>query len=203
MLFGLFRRLLGARDGASRVEQVADHVWLSSEAKFRGIRKEFEQRSAAGASMIALVAHFPDVLEDLEHIAAEHTGRASVRAVLARQLSAGDTARLPPGESRVLDLIVAERHPLASEDDALLELARSLPFRCRIAYHVSLEDPVMEAFKVESIRALLDRLGATDEEAITHPLVTRSIRRAQERLEADAAGRSDAPSAAEWLQRNR
>jgi hypothetical protein len=198
LLGGLFG---GGRTG-SKTELVDDHVWMSHRAKLRGIRKELAKQTASGTTLIALVAHFPDLLTELEGIANGYDGPASVRALLAGQLSPDAARRLPLRESDVVEVIVAERHPLASSDEKLREFAEALPCRSRVVYHVSLDDAVLRASGSDKLRGVLDRLGATEDEAITHGMVTQSIRRFQQRTEARAKDRSDAGSAAEWLERN-
>jgi hypothetical protein len=200
MVLRALRKLFGG--APSRMEAIPDRVWLTREAKLAGIRRELREQAEAGASMIALVAHFPDVLEDLRGVAAEYEGAAAVRALRGAQLTSSAAGRLPVGEADLLAVIVAERHPLASVDDALADFARALPSRSRIVHHVSLEDAVMRSFGSGSLRTLLDRLGATEDEPISHPMVTRSIRRAQERMESRSGARFEAASAAEWIERN-
>lgn len=202
MVHRLLQGLLGRKHTTSRVEVIADHVWLSREAKLAGIRRELQDRTVDGTKMVALVAHFPDVLDDMQEIASEYAGSASVRPVLSRQLSSRAAGGLPLRESDVVALIATERHPVASMDDALIEFAEALPCRCRIVYHISLDDPILRFAGGESIRGTLDRLGATEGEAITHDMITRSIRRAQQKIESRAVDRFDAASAAEWIERN-
>jgi preprotein translocase subunit SecA len=51
-------------------------------------------------------------------------------------------------------------------------------------FYLSLEDDLMRLFGSERIAAVMDRLGAQEGEVITHRMVTRSIERAQKRVEA-------------------
>jgi len=50
-------------------------------------------------------------------------------------------------------------------------------------FYLSLEDDLMRLFGSERIAAVMDRLGAEEGEVITHAMVTRSIERAQKRVE--------------------
>jgi preprotein translocase subunit SecA len=50
-------------------------------------------------------------------------------------------------------------------------------------FYLSLEDDLMRLFGSERIAAVMDRLGAEEGEVITHGMVTRSIERAQKRVE--------------------
>jgi preprotein translocase subunit SecA len=51
-------------------------------------------------------------------------------------------------------------------------------------FFLSLEDDLMRLFGSERIARVMDRLGVEEGEVITHPLITRAISRAQERVEA-------------------
>src|SRR5437867_783595 len=50
-------------------------------------------------------------------------------------------------------------------------------------FYVSLEDDLMRIFGSDRISGLMGRLGMTDEEAIEHPLISKSIERAQKQVE--------------------
>ncbi len=50
-------------------------------------------------------------------------------------------------------------------------------------FFLSLEDDLMRLFMAERIAKIMDKMGAEEGEVITHPLVTKSIERAQKRVE--------------------
>jgi preprotein translocase subunit SecA len=50
-------------------------------------------------------------------------------------------------------------------------------------FYLSLEDDLMRLFNSERIAAIMDRMGIEEGQVITHPMVTRSIERAQKRVE--------------------
>ena len=50
-------------------------------------------------------------------------------------------------------------------------------------FHLSLEDDLMRLFGSDRIAKVMDRLGAGEGEVITHPMVTKSIERAQKKIE--------------------
>jgi len=50
-------------------------------------------------------------------------------------------------------------------------------------FYLSLEDELMRLFGSERISRVMDRLGVEEGEVITHPMITRSIERAQKRVE--------------------
>lgn len=202
MVLRLIRRWLERGEASSAVEAHQDQVWMSTAAKFDGLRRALSEESATGAAAVVLVAHFPDVLLRLREIAAEHSGPIRVGAVLARQLSMEHVQAVSVNPSAVVTFLIAERHPLKSVDDELIRFVSALPCRSRVAYHVSLEDPLMQRFGVDSIRSVLDRLGAAEDEPITHKLVTRSIERAQAEFGNRSVGAGEAQSAEEWFERH-
>ncbi|HDQ00051.1 MAG TPA: preprotein translocase subunit SecA [bacterium] len=50
-------------------------------------------------------------------------------------------------------------------------------------FYLSLEDDLMRLFGSERIAGVMDRIGIQDGEVITHPMITRSIEKAQKRVE--------------------
>jgi len=201
MILRRLRTVLGGGTPESRVEVLPDRVWISARAKYDGIRRVLEHGLAHDVAAVGLVAHFPDVLAELERIVADH-GSPNARAFLARRLSADAARDLPLAESVTIELIVAERHPLRAVDDELVEFASALPCRCLIMHHLSLDDPLMRRFAAGSVGALLERMGAKPDEPIVHTLIDRSIRRAQEKIAADVRAPMEAASAADWMERN-
>jgi len=198
---GLLDFLFGGRKRA-RAEELTDRLWMTSDAKFDGLRREAITRSTGGADAVLLVAHFADVLARLEGIVGQHSWAVPCRAVLASDLSRELAFAARLDESAVIDILVAERHPLPSVDDELAEFARALPCRCRIVHFLSLEDAVLKAFVGEQVRGMLKHLGMKDDEAIESAMVSRQVRKAQQRIEGRSFGSSRAASAAEWLQKN-
>lgn len=198
---GLFNSLFGSKP-ASTVEVVHDRIWMSQQAKLNGVRRELAERSGAGDVAIVLVGHFADTLEQLNAIVAEYQGGTPVMATLAEKLSTDIAARLNLDEKATIDLIVAERHPLVSVDDKLLQFAQGLHCRCRVAHYLSLDDPLLRLFSGEWVKSVLQKLGMTENEAIESSMVSRRVREAQKKIEAHAFGNSKADSAAEWMEKN-
>jgi hypothetical protein len=149
----------------SNVEVVSDRIWLTKAAKFAGISGEVSD-SLAGSDApdaIFLVAHFQDCLNELGPLA-ERAG-FDANQVMATKTDALAGRHAPVGlhESQTILIVPAERHPLRSHDDAIADFARSLPCRCRLVFHISLEDPVMQLFAGEWVQNLLKQLGMSDE----------------------------------------
>ncbi len=82
-----------------------------------------------------------------------------------------------------LFVIGCQRHEARRIDDQLAGRAGRQGDPGEAQFFLSLEDDLLRIFGGERLASLLDRLGVQEGEAITHPLLTRAIRRAQKRVE--------------------
>ena len=195
-MMGMFDFLFGNKPQTT-MQVLNDRIWLSQNAKINGIKQQIRQQT--DSATILLVAHFEETLQQLRTITADHQ---PVHLVLAENLTSDITSRINTDESATIDLIVAERHQLKSADDALMSFAEGLPCRCRLAYHLSLEDPLLKLFVGEFVEKMLESLGMKEDEPIESQMVSRRIKAAQQKNEERAFGNSRAFSAAEWLELN-
>lgn len=197
---GLFDWLTGKKD---KVKIAEDRIWLTQEAKIAGIGREVAQAitNPAAPSVVIVVAHFKHCLEQLRTVIAGLYGDR-VLVTCADDLAGRTPTDMAADESRSILIVVGERHPLPSHDESVLDIARSLSCRCRIVYHMSLEDAVLKRFSGEWVEGVLRRLGMKEDEAIESRVVGRRIRAALKRIAANATGDLPANSAEEWLERN-
>src|SRR5690625_483879 len=82
-----------------------------------------------------------------------------------------------------LHIIGSERHESRRIDRQLRGRAGRQGDPGSSQFFLSLEDDLMRLFGSERIASIMERMGAQEGEVITHPLVTRSIERAQRRVE--------------------
>ncbi len=199
---GLLSLLFGEKP-PSNLEVEPDFVWLTREAKFNGVRRDLLNKSNSRSAAILLIAHFDDVHSELERIVGEYSGEVPALVVSAADLSSRIAANFAADENTMIDLIVAERHPLVSEDDRVISgFADDLPCKCRVSYHLSLEDPLMRMFVGKSITELLRKLGMKEDEAIESSMVIRRINQAQKKLSSVAHGNRPAETAQQWMDLN-
>lgn len=198
---GLFSALFGG-GSRSKVHHLGDRVWLTHGAKLAAIRRDIHDRVNDGAAAILLVAHFEETREQLDRIVESLPERHPLTVVLVEELQPEFAERLRLDESVQIDMIVAERHLLDSEDKRLIDFANQLPCTCRIGQHMSIEDPLIDIFIGESVRNVLEAMGMTEHESIESSIVSRRIKSAQKKIAASATGNRSARSAAEWLERN-
>ncbi|MGH7477804.1 MAG: preprotein translocase subunit SecA, partial [Longimicrobiales bacterium] len=98
----------------------------------------------------------------------------------------GDLAGKPDDflvEDGGLHILGSERHESRRIDRQLRGRAGRQGDPGASQFFLSLEDDLMRLFGSERIAGIMDRMGAEEGEVITHPLVTKSIERAQKRVE--------------------
>jgi hypothetical protein len=198
---GIFDLFAGRK---SDVEILDDMIWLTKKVKYERMADSIAERLASRDPPVAviLVAHFRDCLNELRSTIATRrmNGRVTVAAV--EKLNAVRAAQTLFYESQTVDVIVGERHPLASHDDAVVEFARRLCCRCRLSHYLSLEDALLKSMASEWLPNLLKRLGMKDDDAIHSRLVSRRIKDCQARIQGLAFADEPADSAQQWIQRN-
>ena len=189
----------------SNVELLDDQIWLTKQAKFAGISTATGRCLAGPGRPLAVlwVAHFRDCLEELQATVSQGgVDRQSVITITAEQLIEQSPSVIAPGSTQSVEILVAERHPLPEHDTAIAEFAQTLPCRCRLIHHVSLEDAVMQAFAGEWVHNVLRQLGMKETESIESRMVGRRIQQALQKTAQQAVSDLRADSAEEWLRRN-
>ena len=91
-------------------------------------------------------------------------------------------------ESGGLAIIGTERHDSRRVDRQLRGRAGRQGDPGSSQFYISLEDNLMRLFHSERIAKLMDRMGHKDGEMIQHPMVTKSIERAQKKVEENNFG---------------
>ncbi len=198
-IFDLFKSV------KSSIQVMDDVIWMTPEAKAAGIKAAIQQSFAErdGPVAILLVAHFEDCFHELRQLAETQAGgNRIIMAVTVASLKAASSPVTAFNESHFIKLIVGERHPLASQDEDIIEFARRLPCRCRVVHHLSLKDPLMQVFCGDWIESVLKRLGMKDDEAIESRMVSRRIRNSQKKIGQRSIGDEPAESAEQWLEHN-
>ncbi len=196
---GVFDFLFGNKRETT-VQVFDDRIWLSQNAKIGGINQQIRQHT--DSAVIVLVAHFEETLQQVRSINAGHNTDTPVSLILAEDLTSNFASKLNTEQTSTVNLIVTERHPLKSADDAIMAFAEGLPCRCNVTYHLSLEDPLIKRFIGGFVEKMLENLGMKEDEPIESQLVSRRIKAAQKKNEQQAFGNSRAFSAAEWLELN-
>lgn len=118
---------------------------------------------------------------------AGHAGRVTIATNMAGR---GTDIKLGPGvrEAGGLAIIGTERHDSRRVDRQLRGRSGRQGDPGSSQFYVSLEDNLMRLFHSERIAKVMDRMGHKDGEVIQHSMVTKSIERAQKKVEENNFG---------------
>jgi len=113
---------------------------------------------------------------------AGHKGKVTIATNMAGR---GTDIALGPGVTEVggLHVLGTERHESRRIDNQLRGRSGRQGDPGSSQYFLSLDDNLMRIFGGDSVKNLMTRFGVGEDEVITHPIVSRSIRSAQRRVE--------------------
>ncbi|HWN09658.1 MAG TPA: hypothetical protein VNO50_10380 [Pyrinomonadaceae bacterium] len=193
-----------------------DKVWYDEARKLEQICLHVSDVSNRGQSLL-LLSHFESALGFLSRVLREKGIEHERSALNLAELGAGRPAKVWLSHARAfstaiqltstdekssLDIIVAEHHPMHSRDRELIASAADLDCDASLTFYFSLDDPLMKYFGSDSIKTLFQRLGMAQDECISHPLVSKAIRQAQEKIEQTVGRDLAAQSAEDWFKYN-
>jgi preprotein translocase subunit SecA len=117
-------------------------------------------------------------------------GQASTVTIATNMAGRGTDIKLGPGvrEAGGLAIIGTERHDSRRVDRQLRGRAGRQGDPGSSQFYVSLEDNLMRLFQSDRIAGLMDRMGHKDGDVIQHSMVTKSIERAQTKVEENNFG---------------
>ncbi len=117
-------------------------------------------------------------------------GLAGKVTIATNMAGRGTDIKLGPGvkEAGGLAIIGTERHESRRVDRQLRGRAGRQGDPGSSQFFVSLEDTLMRLFQSERIASLMDKMGHKEGDVIQHPMVTKSIERAQKRVEENNFG---------------
>jgi preprotein translocase subunit SecA len=182
--------------------QIDDFLWLDSRGRETVLAAEVDRVLASGSHLVLTGHHAPTLesacamLTDTPR-ALELVEAPTIPAALAQLLhqcaaptcvvvNAGFLQAGPsPGAKwhTGLKVIVLGRHPLRHFDDAIVSYALQVTGSAEVVFSVSLDDPLMMLYSGPNQRTKLQRLGTKDDDIITHPWLTSSIRRSQTKVQ--------------------
>lgn len=130
-----------------------------------------------------------------------------VMASLLTEPSAGfevsNLAKQPPVTAKVA-IMVCERHPLPTMDQAIVQFARSLPVTISLGYLLTLDDCVVRQVISPVTRTVLNDLGMNNRELVASNFVTRRLDKVLARQSQNYVERPQlADNAEQWMQVNR
>ena len=191
-------------------EDMEDLVYKTKREKYQAVINEIERLREAGRpvlvgttsvevsellSKMLKMRHIPhNVLNAKLHkkeadIVAE-AGYAGTVTIATNMAGRGTDIKLKEGvkEAGGLAIIGTERHESRRVDRQLRGRAGRQGDPGSSLFFVSLEDNLMRLFGSERIASIMDRMGLQEGEVIQHRMITRSIERAQKKVEENNFG---------------
>lgn len=119
-----------------------------------------------------------------------HAGLPGVVTIATNMAGRGTDIKLGPGVKEVggLHIIGTERHESRRIDRQLRGRAGRQGDPGSSRFYLSLEDDLMRLFGSERIARIMERMGLQEGEVIQHPMITRSVERAQKKVEENNFG---------------
>jgi len=164
--------------------EMKDLVWMDRANKLSGGLKLYEAHKDA-----VVIAWFSVTENEFNKLFAAKLSMPP-QIKMANQITA----------ATVLDktVIFLEHYPFRSKEENLI--AEWKPKEIFVLN--SLDEPLFKMFGGERITTMMQRMGMQDGETIEHPMVSKSLERAQRKLEEKVVMESSANSAEEWFRKN-
>jgi len=186
-------------------EDLADLVYKTEEGKFKAIVEDIARRHEKGQPLLVGTIS----IEKSEHLSrlldkrgiphqvlnAKHhekeaqiiagAGQKGMVTISTNMAGRGTDIVLGEGVRELggLHVLGTERHEARRIDNQLRGRSGRQGDPGSSQFYVSLEDDLMRIFGGENLQAMMDRLGLDDDEAIQHNFLSRSIERAQKKVE--------------------
>ena len=186
-------------------KDLQDLVYKSEDAKWRAIVAEIKERHGKGQPLLVGTASIEksEILHGMlekegiphEVLNAKNHGREAEiiqyagykdKVTIATNMAGrGTDIALGPGVTELggLHVLGTERHESRRIDNQLRGRSGRQGDPGSSQYFLSLDDNLMRIFGGDSVKNLMSRFGVGEDEVITHPIVSRSIRGAQRRVE--------------------
>ncbi len=187
-----------------------DLVYKTKREKYRSVIEEVEKlRNSGRPTLVGTTSvEVSELLSKMLHArkiphnvlnAKQHAREAQVVAeaglagavtIATNMAGRGTDIKLGPGvrEAGGLAIIGTERHESRRVDRQLRGRAGRQGDPGTSQFYVSLEDDLMRMFGSDRIASLMDRMGYKEGEVIQHSMITRSIERAQRKVEENNFG---------------
>ncbi|MEX1140217.1 MAG: preprotein translocase subunit SecA [Bacteroidota bacterium] len=119
-----------------------------------------------------------------------HAGLPGAVTIATNMAGRGTDIKLGPGirEAGGLHIIGTERHESRRIDRQLRGRAGRQGDPGSSQFYISLEDDLMRLFSSERVSRVMERLGMKEGESIQHPMISRSVERAQRKVEENNFG---------------
>lgn len=99
-------------------------------------------------------------------------------------------------------LVLAERYPLSTKEIQVAEKLEASGVRLPLDAYAALNDALLLQAGGEKIQSLMQRMGMTEDEIISHSMIESSIEKFQEKIASKTNFDSNAKSGEEWFRQS-
>jgi preprotein translocase subunit SecA len=187
-----------------------DHVYKTKREKYNAVIDEIEQSRAINRPVLVGTTSV-DVSETISRMLKRkgvphnvlnakhhqreaeivaHAGLPGAITIATNMAGRGTDIKLGPGVKEVggLHIVGTERHEARRIDRQLRGRSGRQGDPGSSRFYLSLEDDLMRLFGSERIARIMERMGLKEGEVIQHPMITRSVERAQRKVEENNYG---------------
>ncbi len=164
--------------------KVIDVVFMNKAAKWHACNLALKADAAT-----VFIAWFEETQQQLQAFFKDQN-QTSAEVILYRQASAHYTADK--------QIIFVEHYPLL-EKEATLFVALNLK---EVKIFSSLDEPLFQYYGGERIIEIIKNTGVNENEYLQHPMISRALKKAQEKLAEKILIEQSAQSQSEWFRRN-
>lgn len=197
-----------------------EKVWLSEAEKIRQLTL-ICNHAAKQHQTVILTAHFRDTIVALaEALKADGTpfyffnsrtlgfdampeGSASTIYLISSFNFSVKNMQVFSAFPNNVQVYCAERYPLRKRDEDVVTFFAGQQFESQIEFIVALDDPLLKFFGSERTTTILQHLGMKPDECISHPLISKSIEQAQDKIARKARSDVQTDSAKTWFEQNK
>jgi hypothetical protein len=213
---GLLNRWLGTKPAFE------DRVWMTEARKFDDLLAQVGHDASDGSLAVLVVYHFPETGErlrsrlheaDLHYKFLERPGSDTIENLtgigvlysdeIPEEIKRGLGSRSMYARQTPCHVHLAEHFPISYRDDQVLGLRSILAPDSEYFCYVGLDEAWLEKVMSPSTRALLDQLGMSDSEPLSHTMLRSALRNAQKSFDKKRRNIEHyARSCREWVQLN-
>ena len=191
-------------------EDFDDHVYKTKREKFNAVMDEIEKMREANRPVLVGTTSvevsetlsrmlkrkgIPHNVLNAKHHQREaeivaHAGLPGAITIATNMAGRGTDIKLGPGvkEAGGLHIVGTERHEARRIDRQLRGRSGRQGDPGSSRFYLALEDDLMRLFGSERIARIMERMGLQEGEVIQHPMITRSVERAQKKVEENNFG---------------
>ena len=176
-LFDLFSK-------KEKLPQMTDKIWKNQSGKYGGLLKLIEQYPDA-----VCISWFPETQSVFDQF---------LKSSVSKQIEIKMARYIQPSQVENKTVIFLEHYPLRIEEEKLIQFWNPN----EIFVLSSLDEPLFEIFGGQRIVTMMENMGLKDDEQIQHAMITKSIKRAQEKLQEKVLTENTANSSKDWFIKN-